>query len=52
MYTIESKGQVVKRSDPIDSSETAFMDAMGALGELWIYAERAPRPGEPTPSDQ
>ncbi len=46
MYVIESHGHAVTRNDPLDTNERAFMDAMGALGELWIYAERAPRPGE------
>lgn len=50
MYTIESHGHAVKRSDPLDRSETALMDAMGYLGELWIYAERADRPGSTAPS--
>jgi hypothetical protein len=53
MYLIESHGHVVKRADPLDINETAFMDAMGVLGELWIYAERADRPGEaPPPSHE
>jgi hypothetical protein len=50
MYTIESHGHSVKRSDPINTSETVFLDALSYLGELWIYTERADRPSLTAPS--
>ncbi len=43
-YAITSGGRTVRRSDPLTSVERAFIDALGALGELWTYAERAERP--------
>jgi hypothetical protein len=44
MYAIASGGRTIHRSDPLTTVEPAFVDALGALGELWIYAERADRP--------
>jgi hypothetical protein len=44
MYAITRGEHTVRRSDPLGSVEPAFVDALGALGELWIYAERADRP--------
>jgi hypothetical protein len=45
MYAIASGGRTVHRSDPLAKVEPVFVDAIGALGPLWIYAEEAERPG-------
>lgn len=44
-YTIARGNHVIHRSDPLDTSERAFIDAISDLGPLWIHAERAARPG-------
>jgi hypothetical protein len=43
-YAIASGGRTVHRSDPLASVEPAFVQAIGTLRELWIYAEEADRP--------
>jgi len=45
MYAIASGDRTVHRSDPLAKVEPVFVDAIGALGPLWIYAEEAERPG-------